>query len=162
MQAIAPLPSRDHLGQEGAGEVEGGKIGHLDHGERLFGAGLEHGQPAARAGIVDEDVGRSCLALDPRARLGDGVRVGKVDRVRAGGAAVAPDGRRHLVELRFIAGEQQNVRAARAIELGRRRADPARCAGYEDELGRHRSSLSHGPAEHAKSLRLSHFRIVPK
>ena len=147
MQAIAPSAARDHLGQEGAGEVEGGKIRHLDHGERLFGARLEHGEPAARAGIVDEDVRRSCLALDPRARLGDGVRVGKIDRVRAGGAAVAPDGGRHLVELRFIAGEQQNVRAARAVKLGGRRADPARCAGYEDELGRHQSSLSMVPAE---------------
>ena len=122
---MAPLLPREHQRQEGAGEVEGGKIRHLDHGSRVLRRGLDQRQKASGAGIVDEDVGRADFARDLGARLFDGFRIGKIDGVGRRASAALPNGLGHSLQAPGIAGKQQHMGAGAAIALGERRADAA-------------------------------------
>ena len=129
----------EHIGQEGAGEIEGRKIRHLDHGKRFLRRGLEQRQPAACAGIVDQNVGDADLARDRRARILDGLGVGEIDRKGGGGSAALSDRIGNGGEPRGIAGKQQHMRPRPAVALGKRFADAARSAGDQNKLRCHGS-----------------------
>ena len=82
MQAIAPLRRAIIFGQKGAGEIEGRKIGHLDHGERLLGVvssrDIQRPAPALLISTSGVPASRAIRALDLLGCPG----VGEIDRVR--------------------------------------------------------------------------------
>ena len=130
-------PACEHLWQEGACEVKGREIRHLDHGQRLLRRRLDQRQPAAGPGIVDEDVGCARLARDPGADLIDGLRIGEVYGEGGGRAALPPDILGHAAKPLGSARKQQHAGAACGVAFCRCLADPARGPGYQDELGYH-------------------------
>jgi len=119
-------PAREHVWQKGAGGGEGGEIGQLDHRSRFSRLCLDCRQPAACAGIVDENVGNADGAPHRLAESRDRVQVGEVAgedvRLPAAGGDLGGDRRQPFGG----AGDEDNPRALGGESSRRRLANPAR------------------------------------
>src|SRR5713226_9497311 len=87
------------------------------------------------AGIADENVELAMTLMQRRAKPGDAVEVGEVERHQGRAAAVFSDLVVELFETALRSGNRNHMRAGLGKRARGRIADAARCAGHESDTG---------------------------
>src|SRR5258706_10826575 len=90
---------------------------------------------ACSAGIADEDVELAMALMQRRAKPGDAVEVGEVERHQRRAAAVLSDLVVELFETALRSRHRNHMRAGFRERARCRIADAARCAGDESDTG---------------------------
>ena len=117
-----------HARQQFPRQVERAQIRQGHHGGGLFRRCLEQRQPAAGAGVVDQDVGAAVLRQDAGGGRSESLCIAKVDRIGVRHAVPATDIGSDFAQPVSVPGEEDHAAAFRGKQPRCRFTDPARCA----------------------------------
>jgi hypothetical protein len=146
----ASLAGAAHRRHAGAREGERRRDVQVEHlAQHLRGRVLDLVR-RCRAGVVDDDVGRSEAPFGLGDRRRGGVRVAQIGGERFGLGTACPEVLRERREPRFVARDQQQPVPGLRECFGDRASDAAAAAG-DDRGGRLAAGIAHGRILHARA-----------